>query len=129
MFISPKEYTESLKQEIIKRELELKELKDTYKKLAGSEFEPTGGDRITKAKVVASNLSTIEKISQAQKERHKKRRLEKLPQIVDYIKTNGPSSLAAISRDLKMTNGATKRILEENKELFKKNPNKLWSLK
>ena len=78
---------------------------------------------------IQKELTSSEKIAEAQRERHKRDRDAKVPEIVKCIRENGPSSFASIARELHMTSAAIKKIVEENTQTFIKNRNQLWELK
>ena len=137
MFLTPKEYAAELKSRIEKLKQELKELETTYSALINAGI----AEETTKVEVKASPLSSTvvsstttltqaEKIAESQRKRHRKKRDEKVPLVVDFLAKNGASTLTKLSKETKVTTDSLKLMFAENPDKFTKNPNnQLWELK
>ena len=137
MFLTPKEYAAELKSRIEKLKQELKELETTYSALVDAGI----AEKTTKVEVrtsplsgtVVSSTTTLtqaEKIAESQRKRHRKKRDEKVPLVVDFLAKNGASTLTKLSKETKVTTDSLKLMFAENPDKFTKNPsNQLWELK
>lgn len=137
MFLSPTEYATELKSRIEKLKQELKELETTYSALVNAGI----AEKITEVKVeisplsgtVVSSTTTLtqaEKIAESQRKRHRKKRDEKVPLVVNFLAKNGASTLTKLSKETKVTTDSLKLMFAENPDKFRQNPNNnLWELK
>lgn len=137
MFLKPAEYVEELKCKIQELKQELKELEATYSALVSAGV----AEKATKVEVKTSPLSSTvvsstttltqaEKIAESQRKRHRKKRDEKVPLVVDFLAKNGASTLTKLSKETKVTTDSLKLMFAENPDKFRKNPNNnLWELK
>mgnify|MGYP000004430904 FL=1 len=132
MYKRPQEYLQELKDRIDELKAELAEIEPIYEALinVGIKTENIVKPTLEQQKIFPQKeLTPSEKIAEAQRERHKRDRDAKVPEIVKCLKEHGPSSLASIARELHMTSGAIKKIVKENSQTFIKNRNQLWELK
>lgn len=137
MFLTPKEYSAELKSRIEKLKQELKELETTYSALvnAGIAEETTKVEVKTSplSSTVVSSTTTLtqaEKIAESQRKRHRKKRDEKVPLVVNFLAKNGASTLTKLSKETKVTTDSLKLMFAENPDKFRQNPNNnLWELK
>lgn len=137
MFLTPREYAAELKNRIEKLKQELKELEATYSALVSAGIT----EKTTKVEVKTSpssstvvnstaTLTQAEKIAESQRKRHKQRRDEKVPLVVDFLAKNGASTLTKLSKETKVTTDSLKLMFAENPDKFRQNPNNnLWELK
>lgn len=137
MFLKPAEYVEELKCKIQELKQELKELEATYSALVNAGI----AEKTTKVEVKTSpssstvvnstaTLTQAEKIAESQRKRHKQRRDEKVPLVVDFLAKNGASTLTKLSKETKVTTDSLKLMFAENPDKFRQNPNNnLWELK
>jgi len=132
MYQKPQEYLQELKARIDDLKAELAEIEPIYEAILniGIKTKDVIKPTLEQQKFFPrKELTPSEKIAEAQRERHKRDRDAKVPEIVKCIKEHGPSSFASIARELRMTSAAIKKILEENTQTFVKNRNQLWELK
>ena len=137
MFLSPTEYATELKSRIEKLKQELKELETTYSALVNAGI----AEKITEVKVEISplrnaitnsttTLTQAEKIAESQRKRHRKKRDEKVPLVMDFLAKNGASTWTKLSKETKVTTDSLKLMFAENPDKFRQNPNNnLWELK
>ncbi len=132
MYQKPQEYMQELKNRIDELKAELAEIEPIYEAMlnAGVKANMTVLSNSNQQKLFDKReLTPSEKIAEAQRERHKRDRDAKVPEIIKCIREHGPSSFASIARELHMTSAAIKKIVEENNQTFVKNRNQLWELK
>ena len=132
MYQKPQDYLRELKNRIDELKAELSEIEPIYEAMlkAGVKTDSVIKPVIGQQKIFPQKeLTPSEKIAEAQRERHKRDRDAKVPEIIKCIREHGPSSFASIARELHMTSAAIKKIVEENTQLFVKNRNLLWELK
>ena len=137
MFLKPAEYAEELKCKIQELKQELKELEEAYSLLVGAGIaKKITGTKTKKAPYddIATNSTTTltqaEKIAESQRKRHRKKRDEKVPLVMDFLAKNGASTLTKLSKETKVTTDSLKLMFAENPDKFRQNPNNnLWELK